>query len=315
MRGRLAYLVPAVLAAAAAPWAAGDDGDGRAFAAAGRVLLSTHWLHAFADPAIQVGPLQLLLYGSVGRSQVALAIVLAVVASLLVTAAARSVGVVDVLPVGIAAVLCGMTRGVYEAGHPADALLPLLWVIAAADARRGRTWRAALLVGLSAGFETWGILGIAVLLLTPRAAAAAVGVAAALYAPFVVSGHFASGSMAWTIDARSLLGHVAAGASFGWPLRIVQAAAAVAAGALVLVPLRRSVHALWLVPFAVVAVRLLLDPLDSAYYFLGLATPALVGGALLYGTRKSGRRSATARRNGSTHTRSFEYRAEPVTKR
>jgi hypothetical protein len=290
VRVRLAFVLPALLAAATAPFGIGDDGDGREFAAAGRTLLSAHWLHAFADPTLQVGPLQLLLYGSIGRSQTALAVVLAVATALLVVAAARSAGVERPLllgAAGVAAVLFGITRNVYEAGHPADGLVPLLWLLAAADARRGRTWRPALIVGLSAGFETWGILGLAVLVLAPRALGLAIAVAAALYAPFLLSGHFDAGAFAWTVDRRSLLGDVAAGDSFGWSLRVLQGAAAAAAGALVWTGLRRSVHAVWLAPLVVIAARLLLDPLDSDYYFLGLATPALVGCTLVYGMRKS----------------------------
>ena len=96
---------------------------------------------------------------------------------------------------------------------------------------------------------------------------------------------FHSTAFQWAVDGRSLLGHlVTAGTSFGWPLRLIQGGAAVTAGAAVLWRARRSEHALWLVPFVVVAARLLLDPLDNAYYFLGLATPALVALALVAGS-------------------------------
>jgi hypothetical protein len=289
MRARLAWLLPTLAAALTAPFARGQDGDGRAFAAAGRTLLSGDYLHAFHDPAIQVGPLQLALYGSVGRSTFALSIVLAVAAALLVVAATRAAGVrrTELLAgVGVLAVLAGITRNVYEAGHPADALVPLVWVLAAVAARRGHAVCAGLLVGLSAGFETWGILGVAVLVLAPRALGVALLTAALLFAPFVLSGDFHSTGFQWTVDARSLLGHlVEPGTTFGWPLRLLQGGVAVAAGAALMWRARRSPHVVWLVPFVVVAVRLLLDPLDSAYYFLGLATPALVALALLAGRR------------------------------
>jgi hypothetical protein len=289
VRNHLAWSIPAALAALTAPFARGDDGDGRAFEAAGRTLISGHWSHAFANRQIQVGPLQLLLYGSVGRSTLALSIVLAVTAALLVVAAARATGVnrpALLAATGIAAVATGMTRGVYEAGHPADALLPLLWILAAADVRRGRVVRAGVLVGLGAGFETWGILGVAVLVTAPRAAALAIAVASALFVPFMLAGHFASGDFQWTIDARSLLGHVVTpGTAFGWPLRLLQGGAALAAGGALAWRLRRNVHAVWVVPLVVVVVRLLLDPLDSDYYFLGVATPALVGLALVASRR------------------------------
>jgi hypothetical protein len=289
VRNHLAWSIPVAAAALTAPFARGHDGDGRAFAAAGRTLLSSDWSRAFADRRIQVGPLQLALYGSVGRSTLALSIVLAVAAVLLLLAAARAAGVQRpalLAAVGLAAVATGLTRNVYEAGHPANALLPLLWVLAAVEARRGRTIRAGMLVGLGAGFETWGILGIAVLVVAPRAAAVAVGVAALLFAPFVLGGHFAAGEFQWAIDARSVLGHVLEpGTAFGWPLRALQGGAAVCAGAALAWRLQQSVHVVWLVPLAVVLVRLLLDPLDNAYYFLGVATPALVGLALLASRR------------------------------
>ena len=41
--------------------------------------------------------------------------------------------------------------------------------------------------------------------------------------------------------------------------------------------LRRSPHAVWLAPLAIVAMRLVFDPLDSGYYFLGIEGPGLVG--------------------------------------
>ena len=261
------------------------------FVKAGRTLLSADWSHAFADQSTQVGPLQLALYGSVGRSPVALAMLLAAAAALLVTAAARAVGVERprlLLLAGVAAVATGFTTHVFDAGHPANGLLPLLWIVAAAEARRGRTSRAALVVGLSAGLETWGILGAAVLVLAPslrgavRSVLLAGGVAGLLYLPFVAAGHFAMGGYRWEIASQSLLGHVfAPGTSFGWPLRLAQGAVAVAAGALVARLARRSAHALWLVPMCVVLVRLALDPRDHGYYFDGVQSVALIALALV----------------------------------
>ncbi|MES1248887.1 MAG: hypothetical protein ABUS54_14565 [Actinomycetota bacterium] len=290
--------MPAAIAAATGPIAAGNDGDGRLFASAGRTLLSADALHAFASKSIQAGPLQLLLYGTIGRSTTAIAAVLGAVAILLLVAAARAVGVTDrrvLAGAGLAGLATGLSRSVYEAGHPADGLLPLLWILAAAEARRGRTVRAGLIVGLSTGFETWGILGLAVLALTPRAAALAVGVAAALFAPFVLDGHFDSGRYVWTISPNSLvLGHVAPGLSFGWPLRLVQAAAALAIGSSCAVALRRSAYGIWVVPIVVVCVRLLLDPLDTDYYFLGIASCGIAGGASIVQLLRTGRRIVPA---------------------
>jgi hypothetical protein len=285
------WLGPAVAAAALEPFVRAEGGDTWMFANAGRTLLSSNWSHAFADQSIQVGPLQLALYGSVGRSPNVLAIVLAAAAALLVMAAARAAGVERprlLLFAGVAAVATGLTTHVFDAGHPANGLLPLLWILAAAEARRGKTLRAAIVVGLSTGFETWGILGLAVLALAPsargaaRAALLAACVAGLLYLPFVVTGHFAMGGFRWQIASQSLLGHVfAPGTPFGWPLRLAQGAVAVAAGVLVARLAQRSAHVLWLVPLSVVLVRLALDPRDHGYYFDGVQSVALIALALV----------------------------------
>ena len=68
-------------------------GDSNVCLWTGRTLLSSHWRYAFAVSDVQAGPLQLALYGSVGRSKVALALFLSVATALLVVAAARAVGV------------------------------------------------------------------------------------------------------------------------------------------------------------------------------------------------------------------------------
>ncbi len=256
------------------------------FVKAGRTLLSGNWTHAFADQSTQVGPLQLALYGSVGRSPGVLAMLLAAGAALLVMGAARACGVERprlLLLAGVAAIATGFTTHVFDAGHPADGLLPLLWIVAAAQARRGKVVRAALIVALSAGFETWGILGVAVLALAPglRRVAGAVAItgsaAALLYLPFVATGHFAMGSYHWAITQQSLLGKVISpGTSFGWPMRLAQGAVAVAAGILVARLARGWAHVLWLVPLTVVLVRLALDPRDHGYYFDGVQSVALI---------------------------------------
>jgi len=290
MRRTLAWIAPVAAAAAVAPLARGDGGDAWMFTADGRTLLSSHWSLAFAHSYIQVGPLQLALFGTVGRSPTALAVLLGAAAALVVVAAARAAGVEQprwLAAIGLVAVVTGFTRAGRDSGHPADSLLPLLWVLAAADARRGRVARAGLVVGLSAGFETWGILGVAVLALAPRVRDAARGVAvavvaaAALYLPFVAAGHFEMGRYRWLVSSHSLLAlFMATGSEVGWPLRIAQGALAVAAGVAVARAARGSRHAVWLVPAAVVAARLLLDPRLNDYYFVALEAPALVALAL-----------------------------------
>jgi hypothetical protein len=308
----LLWLGPAAAAAALAPFVRSEGGDTWLFVKAGRTLLSADWSHAFADQSIQVGPLQLALYGSVGRSAGLLAALLAAAAALLVMAAARVVGVERprlLVLAGLAAVATGLTTHVFDAGHPANGLLPLLWIVAAAEARRGRTVRAALVVGLSAGFETWGILGLAVLALAPslrsaaRAAVLAGSIAGLLYLPFVASGHFAMDRYNWQIASGSLLGHVfAPGTAFGWPLRLAQGAAVLVIGVIAARLGRGSLHAVWFVPMFVVLVRLALDPQEHGYYFDGVQATALVALTLVAARWRFARVAPLSHR--ATHRRS-----------
>lgn len=287
----LPWIGPALAAGAIAvlQGGSGGNGDGSLFVDAGRTLLSADWSRAFAWSGIQAGPLQLVLFGSIGRSDLVLAIVIAMATAALVVEAARAVDVTNpalLSGLGFLAVLVGLTRVGYETGHPADAAIPLVWILAAAEARRGRVLLAGVVLGLCAGLETWGILGVAVLALAPRrrdwvvGAVAAAAVAGALFLPFILAGHFAMGSYRWQVTAGSLMSlAVPSGTAFGWPLRIAQGAFAVGAGLCAVRLLRHSLHALWVVPLAIVAGRLVLDPVLYAYYLAGLQGPIFVGAA------------------------------------
>ena len=292
----LAWTIPAAVAAATAFLQSyrfnefNYGGDGIFFVRYGQVLLSSHWDRAFSNPEIQAGPLQLAFFGSLADKEIAIAIVLGVVTALLVVAAARAAGVRNaglLAGVGLLAVVAGLTRIGDRSGHPADVMLPLIWVIAADQARRNHTWRAGLLIGLCAGVETRGILGVAVFAFAPRLRDAAVstlvaaGTAFALFLPFMLGGHFEMLSLAWHVDQPSLMSMlVPVGTPFGWPLRLLQAAGAVSAGVLVARALRHSPHAIWAAPLAIVAVRLLLDPLLNTYYLAEPKALFLVGAAV-----------------------------------
>lgn len=286
----LAWGVPAAAAAVATLHEGlAVGGDSHLFIWAGQTLLSSHWSRAFALPTVQAGPLQLALFGSVGHWHAALALVLTVGTALLVVAAARAAGVRSpafLAGAGVLAVVLGVT-GNGLGGHPADVVLPLVWIIAASEARRGHAWRAGVLVGLSAGLETWGILGVAVLALAPRKRDALAGTvlagatALALFAPFMLAGHFHMLSFHWYVSYPSPVSMlVPEGTPFGWPLRLVQASFALCAGVAVVRILRRSPHVVWAAPLAVIVVRLLLDPLLLSYYLAGPKVLILVGGAL-----------------------------------
>jgi hypothetical protein len=283
----IGWVVPVAAAAFAAAHQRIVSGDTQLFVSAGQTLLSRHWDQAFASSQVQAGPLQLALYGSLGRSPQTLAFVLAMGTALLTVAAARAAGVrsaVLLCGLGLLAAETGFTGVGYSVGHPADALLPLIWIIAADQARRGHIWPAALLVGLSAGLETWGILGIAVLALAPRVQETVKGIVVAaatalmLFLPFMLGGHFSMLAYQWHVRPPSPLSLlVADGTVYSWPMRLAQGALAIGAGVAVARVLRRSPHALWAAPLAVVVARLQLDPLLFQYYLPGPQGPVLVG--------------------------------------
>ena len=154
------------------------------------------------------------------------------------------------LAVCLVAVAIGLTYGAYQDGHPAQVVVPLLWVLAACNAREGRVVRAGVLVGLSAGFEVWGALGVVIFLLAPRVRAAVTGaamqvcVSAALFLPFVFAGEFRMFDYRWRVNGDTLLSLVVEpGTDFTWSMRLLQGVAALAAGAGVALVFRRSLHA------------------------------------------------------------------------
>jgi hypothetical protein len=266
-----------------------DPGDLVYFVHRGEHLLSGGWASTFADPMLQSGPLQLAVFGTV-RNLTALAFLIELtVAGLLLHLAGR-VGAGDRirLVVGLLGVGAGLTHIAFVDGHPAEAIVPLLWVLAGLWAREDRTLQAGALIGLSAGLELWGVLGLPVLLLAPRrrralaGAGVEAGVVIAMLAPFALAGTFRMFQYDWHIVSGTPLSlFVAPGAHFGWPLRLLQSALALTAGASVALAVRRSVLACWLAPLAVALVRLILDPLSFGWYWLEVEALVLVGAALL----------------------------------
>jgi hypothetical protein len=173
-------------------------------------------------------------------------------------------------------------------GHLAESAIPTFWVAAAMAARRGHPLVAGLLVGSSAGWEPWGLLGIPIALLVPRfrdgalAVLACIVTASLCYVPFVLSGHFAMFQHKWPIVTGTfvhwLMPHTA---TFGWLPRLAQSSLAVAAGAAVAIAVRRRANAVWLVPLMIVLVRLMLDPTDFVYYWVAAQVAVLAGAATL----------------------------------
>jgi hypothetical protein len=304
---RAAWPVLAILAVAI-PFGAlvHDDsaGDSSLFFGAADVLLSHRFTHAFGDPSLQVGPLQLLLFGGGARLAHALGLGSATLLSVVIQAGAALLVVGTALLVlagaprrrtlafaaGIATVATGLTLGAFDSGHPANLCVPLLWIVAGVAARRGNLAAAGALVGLGCGLEVWSLLGLPVLLLAPslrgalRAALWTLAIVALLFGPFALGAHFRMLDYHWAVAGGTPVSLVlGAGTQFGWPLRLLQGALALGAATLVLRQTRRSLHAVWLVPLAIVLVRLLLDPQLHLYYFAEVAAPALVGAAALAG--------------------------------
>ena len=266
-----------------------DAGDLVYFVHQGERMLSARWADTFADPTLQSGPLQLLVTGTARSTQVlAFVVELGVVALLLVVLGRLGVSSRWRALLGIGAVAVGLAHGAFVDGHPAEAVTPLVWVLAALDARRGRVARAGLLVGLSAGLELWGVLGAPVLLLAPRLRdavkgwAVEAGVVVLQLAPFVLFGDFRMFDYEWRVAKGTLVAvAVPVGTHFGWPLRLLQAAVACGLGAGLALRLRRSIHAVWLAPLVIVVARIALDPLAYGWYWLEAEAVALVGAGVL----------------------------------
>jgi hypothetical protein len=289
--GLLAWLVPLGAATLVAALGTRDPADLPYFASAAQTLFSANWADTFADPSLQVGPLMLALIGAgdrIGGLSLLAYVIEIGLAALVVFVVGR------MLPcrqhralaqglAGLAAVALGLTAEAYGYGHPAQVAVPLLWILAAVEAREGRTARSGALLGLSAGLEVWGVLGAPVLLLAPGIRRAVTGLAAqgavvaALYLPFVLAGDFRMFEYRWKVEGWTLVRlFLGPGEEFPWALRLVQAAVAVLAGVAAGIALRGSVRAVWAVPLAVVAARVLLDPTLYSWYWLGVATIALI---------------------------------------
>ena len=287
----LAWLLPLGAASLVAALGTRDPADLPYFAQAARTLFSSRWADTFADPSLQVGPLQLLVValgdrlGGMGALDYVISLGLAALAVL--TAGrllrGRNHRAAWQLVAGLSFVVFGLTAEAYSYGHPAQVAIPLLWVLAAIDARDGRTVRAGALLGLAAGFEVWAVLGAPILLLAPagrlvlRGFAVQVVITTALFAPFVLGGDFRMFDYGWRVEGWTLVRFlVPAGSEFPWGLRLLQGACALAVGAGLAFALRRTERAFWAVPLGIVAMRILLDPTLYSWYWLGLETLTLL---------------------------------------
>lgn len=294
-----ASLVLSAEAAAADPQ---DLNDLPFFQSAARELISADWAQTFADPDLQAGPVFLLLLGLVelvagalSQSPTALwsaAIIVGSTAAVMATAremlSPRPGWRVAAAATGVVAVVTGLSYEAFVSGHPAQIFVPLLWIHAALAAQRGRSFRAGILLGLSAGFEVWGILGAPVLVLSASSrrallsGATALGVVAALFLPFALAGDFAMFDYEWYVSERTLVGRLLEdGHDFPWTLRLIQGSVALLAGTGVVLVFRSRRGVVWAAPMAIVSLRLIFDPILFSWYWLGLEVLAILGAAHL----------------------------------
>ena len=269
-----------VLAAAGSGWVNGaiPDADAPLFAWAGTTMLSADWQHTFDNHTVQAGPFELALASvamRAGGSQRGFAVALDVAGAVCVLLAgwalrlrARALSLL-----GAGAFLIGLLGDAYVGGHPAELAIPFLWLLAAREARAGRTVIAGSLVGASAGWEIWGLLGVAVLALSPQlrrvpaGALAAAALGTALFLPFVLAGDFHMFEYHWYVGSGLEARLLGKGHSFTWPMRLAEGAVVVAVGTVVARATRRLGASVWLVPVAVSLSRLALDPVLYPYYW------------------------------------------------
>lgn len=253
--------------------------DEGAFAAAGRVMLSGGWRHTYADPWLQAGPFELLvtslghwLGSTFGGVPIAMNVVgaTALVATALYVLGARWA---QILVVGFGAIGLGITTDMYEIGHPSELFIALAWVLAARSARRGNLAAAGALVGASAWFETWGMLGLTVLLLLPtlrgavKAGALACAVGAAIYLPFALGGDFQMFHQHWAIAGGLDAWLFGRAHEFTWAMRLAEAMIVCGIGGGLALGIRRWRFSIWAVPAVTSLCRVVLDPVRYGYYW------------------------------------------------
>lgn len=250
------------------------------FAAAGRLMLSSAWRHTYNDPWVQAGPFELLICvvgQAVGVTSRGVSIAMNIMGAAAFLAVAQHVlgrRWAALLFVGVGALGLGLITDLAEIGHPSELFIALTWLLAARAARRDQMLLAGVLLGASAGFETWGLLGAPILFLIIRfrrtviAGAVALAVAASIYAPFALGGDFHMFQVHWDIAgglAAQLFGQ---GNQFTWPMRLAEAVLVVSFGsALALALRRRTASGVWIVPAGTSICRIFLDPVRYGYYW------------------------------------------------
>lgn len=282
-------------------------GDSTLFEPAGRALLTGRWDEVFADSIVQAGPLELWIFGvlalvGLGGTVAWTLFYTATTSALVFVLAVATIAVLppmrDAHRVYLAAGAAGAATLAFFVpwamlvGHPAQVAVPVLWLLAGVAARREHFASVGILIGLAAGFELWGILGAAVVLLAPRprvvrSAVAGVLTLAVLYGPFAATGTFEMFHHEWPVLSTTLWGRWWPGMeTFPWGLRVAEAAVVLGVGAAVAVAGRRWPHGVWLAPLALSVTRIALDPVTFSYYWIAPGVLLCVGGALALARRE-----------------------------
>lgn len=268
---------------------------------AGRALTGGDLVGGYSDPRVQVGPLQLLLLGALARASDAVGLDLRlvfsgavhvglVVGSMLVFQSLRKEGVSpshkqELVEVGVGATVLGggLAWTAYINGHPEEALIGLLWVLAGHAARGGKSVAAGLLVAVAGGLKLWGWLGLPLLLLGRRrevivpASLVTAAAATLLYGPFLLWGGVQTFAYRWPIDSPLLRVLLGDGTLFDWRMRLVQGAFVLVLGSALVWRFRGQPALVWGAPIAIVLLRILSDPLPHHYFWLPIAVAGLMG--------------------------------------
>jgi hypothetical protein len=279
------------------------------FGTPGTKILLGEWSTIYREAGIQAGPIELAfwgvpallgVHGVVGWSVFGIvtatlfAIALCAVAAwVLRPLSSRWSTTIALGATAIASLGFVVTRAV-SSGHPAELVIPLLWVVTGQLARKGHPLAAAAVLASTTGWEVWGLLGAPALLLAPRIDARAVWrsalggavVLAALFVPFFLIGPMRMFAFSWPIlpgtFAHILFPHEK---NFAWPLRFAQGVLSVGAGAATAWTLRRRPDSIWLPLLVVCVIRLIFDPLLAGYYSLPPTVLVLIGAGIAIARR------------------------------
>jgi hypothetical protein len=266
------------------------------FGPAGAALFRGNWNLVFHDPKVQAGPFELAPYGVAKllnlHSEIqwflfyfCMLYLLTFLVSVAFMLPLRRVQgrlalYVPILVLAVS-IIGAFTPTAVVRAHLAEVMIPLLWIVAGCLSRERMFAAAGVAIALSAGFEVWGVLGAPVIFLATsprllRAAAGAVITLAVIYLPFVLTGTFRMFGFHWNTALGSIYRELWPQlTAFPWAFRLAQAVLALAAGLAVALLTRRYIYSLWLVPLAILSVRLVFDPLLFFYYWMAPATVAL----------------------------------------